>query len=483
MLKHYLLTAKRSLLRHKAFTFINLLGLSLGLASALMLFVFIYNQQLKDAHIPDLDCYVRVEGFTELRASEGFRARVHPGVGPALQEALPQVEAFVRMNGIELDVTLPEVAFKDQFVSAQFLKVDPSFFELFPQTFIIGDEVTALQDKSSAVITARMAERLFGKGDPIGKVINTTQTYRGPLTISGVIEDPNPNSSIQFDFLYANDYDYGLSSAGFSPTSTYLKLAAGTSLDELTEAVNTTIAPLATGDYMKSHRYRVSTFDQVKYDQATVDNVIVPADQELTLIFTLVAVFILLLAVINYINLSASKALQRAREAGIRKIIGAGRASFFYQFVTESVLLSLIAFPLALLYFKAAQPHFEAALNMSLAVGITNPLVLLAAFLLALTTGLLAGLYPALLISRFKFHEFIKGNLFDNQKGAGFRRVLVVFQFAIAMLLVICAVVVQQQLQFVQQQKLTYDPQQMVVLDRGLSKNFNVLKNDLDLLP
>jgi len=483
MLKHYLLTAKRSLMRHKAFTFINLLGLSLGLSSALMLFVFIYNQGLKDAHIPDLDRYVRVEAFTELRASEGFRAHVHPGVAPALLENLPQVEAYVRMNGLPLDVSLPEGAIQDQFVSADFLQVDPSFFEFFPQAFVLGNKATALEDKSLAVITEGMAQRLFGNENPIGQVIRTTQTHRNPLTISAVVKDTNPNSSIQFDFLLASDFDYGLSSAGFSPTSTYLKLLPNTPLDELTKAINETIAPLATGAYVQSFRYRLSTFEQVKYDLATADKVIKPVDQDLILIFTLVAVFILLLAVINYINLSASKALQRAREAGIRKMIGAGRASFFFQFVTESILLSLLAFPLAILFFKLAQPHFEAALNMSLAVGIGHPMVLSTAFSLVLITGLLAGSYPALLISRFKFHEYIKGNHFDNQKGAGFRRLLVVFQFAIAILLVICAVVVQQQLQFVQQQKLRYNPEQMVVLERGLSRDFNLLKDDLDRLP
>lgn len=479
MLRHYLKIAFRGILKNRSFTIINLLGLSLGLASALILFVFIYNQSLKDSHITDIDHYVRIESFTELRAEDGFNARVHPGVGPALQENLPQVLGFVRTNGITLDVTLPEEGFQDNLVRERFLIVDSSFFQFFEQQFIAGNAETALSDPNSIVLTESMARRLFDTDNPIGREIKTSQTHRGPAFVTAVVKDPGPNSSIQFSFLIPTDFNYGLNSGGFSPTATYLKLSPDTDLKAMTNSINKTIAPLVTGDYMKSFRYRLSKFQEVKYDLSATDNVVIPADKHLILIFTLVAGFILLLAVVNYINLSTSKALQRAKEAGIRKIIGAGRSSFFLQFVTESVFFCLIAFPIALLIFKATKPYFELALDTTMTIDIDNPTVFSLSLGFVLLTGLFAGIYPALLISRFRFHEFLKGSIFNGQKGAWLRKVLVVFQFTISIVLIICTTIVQQQLQFFQEREFSYNPEQILMLERGLSSDFDLLKTEL----
>lgn len=484
MIRHYFKTAFRGMLRHKNFTAINLFGLSVGLASSLMLFLVIIEQLRKDYDLPEKDQIYRVESNTGIRPSEGYMDRTHPGVGPFLKQSFPQVEEYTVLNKIKWDVIITKDE-KRNYFREEFLIADSTFFNIFPQTFILGTAKTALHDPKDIVLTESAVEKYFGDENPIGKEVRIVNNRRNQFTVSAVIKDPPPHASIQFRLLIAQEIRYDITSIGaFDMTHVYLKLAKNTSISQLEKMANEEISSVVSGDLMKSIQYRLKPFEAIKYDLEIPSDVIPPTDKRLYIIFTTIALAILLLAIINYFNLSAIRALKRGQEAGIRKIIGAGRGSFVAQFLTESWLICFTALPLAILMVEAFKPYFEKALNTTFSFNyLTNTPFLLSAFGLVLIVGLVAGLYPAVLVSRFKSTEFIKGNLVNSHKGQNMRRVLVIFQFTMSIVLIVGAAVVQRQLQMFQNQKLTYNPEQVVVLDRALSSNFDLVRTDLENVP
>jgi putative ABC transport system permease protein len=483
MIRHYCKTAFRGMLRHKSFTAINLFGLSAGLASSLMLFLVIIEQLRKDYDLPEKDQIYRVESNTGIRPSEGYIDRAHPGVGPFLKQSFPQVEEYTILNKMKWDVIITKDE-KRNYFREEFLIADSTFFNIFPQIFINGSAKTALHDPKNIVLTESAVAKYFGDENPIGKEVRIVNNRRNQFTVSAVIKDPPPHASIQFKMLVAQDIRYDITSPGFDMTHVYLKLAKNTTVSQLEKRANEEISSVAAGDLMKSIQYRFKAFEAVKYDLEIPNDVIPPTDKRLYIIFTTIALAILLLAIINYVNLSAIRALKRGQEAGIRKIIGAGKGSFIAQFLTESWLICFTALPLSILMVEAFKPYFEKALNTIFSFNyLTNIPFLLSAFGLVLIVGLMAGLYPALLVSRFKSTEFIKGNLVNSHKGQNMRRVLVIFQFTMSAVLIVGAAVVQLQLQMFQNQKLTYNPEQVVVLDRALSSNFDLIRTDLENIP
>ncbi|WP_323756854.1 FtsX-like permease family protein [Roseivirga sp.] len=483
MIRHYFKTAFRGMYKHKSFTAINLFGLSIGLASSLMLFLVVIEQLRKDYDLPDKDQIFRVESNSGLRPSEGYKDRTPAAVGPFLKQSFPQVEECTVLNKIKWDVTIINGDESD-YVTEDFLIADSTFFNIFPQTFIIGSAKTALNDPKNIVLTESAAFKYFGSDSPIGQEIRTINNRRTRFIVSAIIKDPPPHASIQFNIMIAQDIQFDITSPGYDMTHVYLKLAKNASIAEFEKRANREISTVVTGNLMKSIQYRLRSFEEVKYDLEIPSDLIEPTDKRLYIIFTTIALAILLLAIINYINLSTIRALKRGHEAGIRKIIGAGKGSFMIQFLTESWLISFAALPIAILMVESFMPYFERALNTSLSFNyLTNPTFILIVFGIVFIVGLIAGLYPALLVSRFKFTEFIKGNLTSSNKGQTIRRVLVIFQFAISIVLVVGAVVIQRQLKMFQNQKLTYNPEQVIVLDKGFSSNFDLIRTDLENLP
>ncbi len=483
MIKHYLKTAWRSMLHEKSFTLINLFGLTVGLASSLMLILLIIEQARKDFDLPGKDRIYKVESNAGIRPSEGFKSSTHPGVGPFLQQVMPQVEDYTILNKIEWNV-ISQQGERRNYFKEDFLLADSLFFNIFPQTFLRGNPTTALKSFSDIVLTESTAFKYFGSENPIGQELEIVNNRRNRFTVSAVIQDPPPHASIQFDLIVSQTIEYDITSGGYDMTNVYFKLAPNTDISAFEKEANTQIAGVVSGPLMTSIQYRLKSFEEVKYDLEIPNDVIVPTDKKLYGIFTTIAIAILLLAIINYINLTAARSLKRGQEAGIRKVLGAGKGSFIAQFLTESWLLCLIALPLAILLVESFTPFFEDALNTELSfryytditfIGITAAILFL--------TGLVAGLYPALLVSRFSFSQFLKGRIADSGKGRYIRKALVVFQFTMAIVLIVGAIIVQRQLNLFQQQKLSYAPEQIVVLDRALSQNFDLIRADVQKIP
>ncbi|MGB3152439.1 MAG: FtsX-like permease family protein [Maribacter sp.] len=484
MIRHYFKTALRGIFRHKSFSIINIVGLCIGLSSSLILGLFIADEFRKDYDLEDKDIIYRVEGSTEFRANEGFNGRVHSGLGSALVELIPQVTHQVKMNKIAQDVIIDDSQ-KRNFYQEEFISTDSTFFDFFPQNFIEGVQKGALNQATDIIITEKTALKLFGTTSAIGKDIVTTGNYNNQFTVTAVVKDPPPHSSIQFSFLnYKDGNRDNIRNPLSTLSTTYIKLAPNEKAESAARIINTTIIPLVEGDYMKTITFRLSSFQQAKYDRKVTDNIIKPSDKQMYIIFAIVAIFILALAIINYTNLSAARALQRGQEAGLRKIIGAGKLSFIYQFVAESFLFCFSSLLLSLLVTALCLPYFEQTIGHQLIFNYwSDPWFWVSILATTLLIAIVAGLYPAFLVSRFKFTEFIKGNIASSTKGASLRKGLVVFQFVIPIVMIVCAKVVRDQVKYMTKQTLAFEPDQIILVDVAQSSNFNLFKTELKAIP
>ncbi len=483
MLRHYIKTAFRGIKSSKTLSLINLTGLSVGIASSLIIALFVADQYLLDDFIPDRVQIVRLEGQSDNSSTVGFSPLLHPGLGPAISELSPNVVSFTRMNKADINIRVEQEE-EISFFKESFLFVDSSFFQMFPFELLQGRPDKVFESRRSIVITERMARKLFGTEDPIGKTVNASYHGRRSFVVTGILKDIPANSSIQFDLLSLADKNYSLNSGAFGPIPIYLKLVPGTDRQALAQLLGKEIANLTENQFIARQRYRFTAFDDIKYNTESTDRVIPAMNKSVIDLFVFLAIFILLLATINYINLSAARALQRGQEAGIRKVIGAGRGSFTTQFLTESLLLCWLTFPVAILLTHACIPAFENVLQKQLFNQyLTDPLFLLSVFGLVSLLGLIAGIYPSMIISRFRFADFLKGKIGSSQKGNWFRKGLVVFQFTISIILILGTLMVERQLKFVQNQTLAFQAEQILVCDRALSGKLTQLKNALADIP
>ncbi|WP_273273257.1 FtsX-like permease family protein [Roseivirga sp.] len=484
MLRHFIKTAFRGSLKHKSHTFINLSGLSIGIATSLMLAMFIVDEVRMDYDLKDKELIYRVESYNALRSQEGFNGRVHTGLGPTLVEMIPEITHQTRMGKLNWTVKIEEDE-KRSFFQEEFILTDSTFFEFFPLEFIHGSEKQVLTKVGDAVLTESLALKLYGTTDVVGKELNTTTRYNQQYFVKGVVKDPKPHSSIQFNILIFKDTHLDNIRFPLSVrSSTYIKVLRSVSPKLLEAKINKTIKPIVSGKTMKATTFKLSSFHDAKYDKHTDDTIIEARDKQMYAVFAMVAVFILVLAIINYTNLTAARALQRGQEAGIRKIIGAGRKSFFFQFVTESALMCFLSLAIALLLTALVLPSFEQAINRPLLFNYwVDPWfwgIVISAIILLST---IAGIYPAILVSRFRFSEFIKGNIANSTKGALLRKSLVIFQFAVAIIMIVSATVVKDQIDFIINKKLTYKPEQIILVENTVSKNLGLFRDQLSRIP
>ncbi|MCE7996273.1 MAG: FtsX-like permease family protein [Roseivirga sp.] len=482
MISHYIKTALRSIRANKTLTLINLTGLSAGIASSLIIILFVADQYLLDDFIPDREHIVRLEGQSDNYTRVGFTPLLHPGLGPAIANMSPNVESFTCLNKAAINIKVKQG--KDiVFFKESFLFVDSSFFQLFPFELLKGHPDKVFENSKSVVLTERMAIKLFGSEDPMGKTVNTN-LGRSSFIVTGILKDIPANSSLQFDLLSVQDKNHSLNSGAFGPVPIYLKLVPGTDPEALAQQFSKEIGNLTENEFIARQQYRFTPFDQIKYNTGSTDRVIPAMNKKVIDLFVFLAIFILLLATINYINLSAARALRRGQEAGIRKVIGAGRRSFTMQFLTESLLLCWLTLPIALLLTHACLPAFENVLQKQLFnTYLTDPIFLLIVFGLVSLLGLAAGIYPSVIISRFRFTDFLKGKIGSSRKGNLFRKGLVIFQFTISIILILGTLMVERQLEFIQKRTLSFQGDQILVCNRAISTRLTQLKNTLAGIP
>ncbi|MHA7102895.1 ABC transporter permease [Roseivirga pacifica] len=475
MTKHFVKTAWRELSKHKSVAIINLFGLSLGMACCLLMGIYIYEQTQFDSFFEDKEQVYRLEG-TNTSIESGNTWSIHPGIAETLAENIPEVIDYCKVNRFEREFLLLTESSR-QFFREKTVIADPNFFSFFPFEIIYGNP-QALSDKNSLVVSERFAEKLGGIEKSIGKKL-IIEYDNSSFTIAAVMKNPPLNSSIQFNIAQPLDIDYGISSQGYSPAVTFLKTTKGTDVKALEKKIQPTILANSDNNVLEGKNYELFAWNDLRFRKEVLDGVINVTDKNVIALFTIVGALILILSISNYVNLTASRALQKGSESGMRKILGAGRSSFMLQYIIESLLSCLLALPFALLLLQMAIPYFESVIGRGLIFEFWSaPSFYLACLAGTFFIALIGGLYPSLLVANFKYSDFLKGKLTASQKGKWFKNGLIIFQFAITVTLITCAITVRSQLKHIQNETLSFHPDQVLVLDRIIAKDFDAIKKE-----
>ncbi|MEZ5039305.1 MAG: FtsX-like permease family protein [Saprospiraceae bacterium] len=483
MLQNYLVTLLRSLKKNKFYTIINVFGLAAGLACFFLMGYYIKDELSYDRYHPDYEQIYRVVEIikdTEESASCPF------SVGPGLLNDFPaEVAQAVRFFNFQAPSLSLEYQADKKFREKALFFVDSTVFEVFAFDFEQGDAKTALEQPNSIVLTQSMARKYFGEENPMGKMLK----YEGKqlLQVTGVLADVKPNSHFTFDALLSFSTLKGIMGSEpqgwvWNPNWTYVKLKKGVTPSQL-EA----LMP----DFVSAHFPNFIKADVTLYLQSLkdihlhshLDYEIQPnSDISYIYIFLAIALFVILIAAINYINLATARSAQRAKEVGMRKTLGAQKSQLVLQFLGESVLTCLVAGVLAMGLLALLIPPFNALAGKTFSLGtvLGDPFMLGAAIMTILILGLLGGLYPAFFLSSFKPISVLKDQFSQGKKGVLLRKSLVVGQFAISIILMVGTLVSYQQLQLLQTKNLGFNKDQIMVIPVQLSpivKQFKAFKN------
>jgi len=476
VLKNYLKIALRNIKRHKGYSFINIVGLAIGMACCILILLWVQDELSYDRFHENADDIYRVIQDINFTDHSTTWTITQGPLGPSLKENFPEIINATRITGRGLRLTYKKKNFDEDVGMA-----DCSIFEMFTFPLVKGDPSTALSDPFSMVMTEEMAKKYFGDEDPIGKTIKADNQW--DFQVTGVLKKVPRNSHLQFDFLipfiFGRELNYTVDRWGNSQFRTYVQLPKGVPAHEVIQKISGYLYEKPTIE--KDARInlqpltRIHLHSNYEFDSAHGDITYVT-------IFSIIAFFILLIACINFMNLATARSGNRAREVGIRKVVGAYKTDIIKQFYGESILLAFIAQIFALIMVWFLLPVFNNLSAKELSMNITgNPLVLLGLLGIALITGIISGSYPALFLSSFHPVRVLKGSSFSGSKGSLFRKILVVFQFSLTILLIICTTGVYNQLNYMQNRKLGYDKEHMIYMGmrRETQANFESVKNEL----
>jgi ABC-type antimicrobial peptide transport system, permease component len=495
MNKNYFKIAFRNLSRNKSISAINILGLAIGIATCLIIMLFVNNELSFDRYNKKADRIVRVSFSGNVQGEKMNEATVMPPVAHTLKAEFPEVEDAIRIR----DFGKPKLIYGDKvFRDDAFAFVDPNFFQVFTLPLIEGDATTALVEPNTIVITKDIAQKYFGSDDPMGKIIAFKDGKNAACRVTGIIDKVPVNSHFHFDifasmaglpesreptWMSSNFYTYVVLTKGYD----YKKLEA-----RLPAIVDKYIGPQmqqAMGITLTEFRskgsnisFKLQPLTDIHLHSDFVNDLSPAGDIRYVYIFGSIALFMLLIACINFMNLSTAGASKRSREVGIRKVLGSMKIDLVKQFLLESILITAIAFLLAIAFMKLALPLFNTLAEQDLTFNITDhPLLWPGLLLLILLIGILAGSYPAFYLSSFKPAAVLKGKFISGKKGIGLRSGLVVFQFFISIILIVSTIVVYRQLSYIQNKKLGYDKSQVMILSNTwmLGKNKDVFRKEI----
>jgi putative ABC transport system permease protein len=479
MLLIYFKTAWRSLFRNKGFTGTNLLGLTISIACSILIFLWVRDELSYDTF------HKNYKNIYQIYANRSFKNGVYTDqsiafpLNKALEKGYPQIKYAVEMTGNDNHV----LAYKDTRLTRKGYIASDHFFNIFSWTFIKGNATTAISDPFSIVLTESTAKAFFDGEDPINKVLKMDN--QDNLKVSAIVKDPPGNSSLSFDFIKSFNYSdpYLVKSMGdwnSASWNLFVQIIPGGNISQVTKTINDIMHlhdPNSRGgvDYFSFPMSRWRLYGDFK-DGKNAGGLI-----EYVGLFSVIAVIILLIACINFMNLSTARSEKRAKEIGVRKTLGSDRKQLIWQFLFESVLLTAIAFVFSLILVLLLLPSFNLMVAKNLFLQPGDPLFWTGSIFIILFTGLIAGSYPAFYLSSFSPVKVLKGSFLSGRKAVLPRRALVVAQFVVSILLISATVIVYQQLQFIKNRELGYNPNNLITVTTSpdLNKNFGSLKQDL----
>lgn len=473
MFKNYLKIIIRNFKKHLGYSFINIFGLSVSIVCCILMFLWVNDELSYDRFYPQADRIYRIGYYGVVQGNTMHGVQACPTLEPVLNQDFPEVEVATKFSKLGY----PVMRYGDKvFSEERYFAADPHFFEVFQIPFIAGDPETALSKPSSMVINQSTAEKYFGDENPIGKTLNSDN--RRDWLVTGVVKDMPKNAHFHFDLLVSmssyrgmgeettwisnNYYTYFILQKGVDWKTFEQKLQQeeikyiepqvaemfGVSWEQMLQAGNEYYHFLQPLTWIHLHSH--------------LEHELEPnGDMIYVTIFIIAALGILILAVANFVNLSTARSMNRAREVGIRKSVGSTRTILIRQFLTESLIYVFISMILALLLVQIVLPAFQKLTGKSLALPLGDPVMILLILGFILIVGLLAGLYPAFFLSSFRPVSVLKKDAQTTQN-SWIRSALVVFQFSIAIILIIGTFVVRRQVGYIQDQKLTMSKEKIL---------------------
>ena len=484
MFKNYFKTAWRSLLKNKAYSALNILGLATGMGVALVIGLWVYHQYSFDKFLPDYK-----QAYQARRNFYGNGDTVNYGgtslkLMNVLRSQVPEIQYVAETDGFAMHGLM--VADKKFYINGG--QVGDDFLKIFRYELLEGNANTVLKNPYSIVLTQSTAKALFGKEDPLNKIVRFDN--KNDLKVTGVLKDIPSNSTLQFSYLVPFSYLESTDSfvkqartAGFGWTNfaVYVKLKPGISYAQVEpkvrnlEKMETDNSMSMTTNIMLDPVEHWHLYDKFEKGKAVGGFI------EYVHIFSVIGILVLLIACINFINLTTARSEKRAREVGVRKALGSGKNHLIFQFLTESILLTFIAFILSLLFVQLALPAFNTLTDASIKIPFTNYIFWLTTFCCVLVTGLIAGSRPAFYLSSFDPVKVLKGKIHIGKAAALPRKVLVVLQFSCSIALVICTYIIYQQVQHAKDRPSGYDKNRLMITDmnKDLGGSYTAIKNEL----
>ncbi len=494
MLKNYITTAFRNLIKHKSYSLINISGLAIGVMAFILIMLYVRDELSYDRYSPDAERIYRVATRGVMQGGE-FNMAVSPApVGAAFVNEIPGVLRSTRVRNFGY----PVIRYEDKVFSEElWFTADSTFFDVFGIELIKGNKKTALTEPNTVVITQTTAERYFGSDDPIGKVFTSDQ--QRDYVVTGLVEDPPHNTHFHYDFLASLMSYPGAANDPIWVSNnfyTYILLDPNTS----TEQVEAEFP----GMILKYAGPQIEQFMGVSWEQLTeqgaeygfylqpITDIHLHSNLEYEVepngnstyvtIFSVVALFILILACINFMNLATARSAKRAREVGVRKTLGSTRGQLIQQFLTEAILLSLISFILALVLVQLLLPAYSDLVGIRLSLGLfSDAIILPTLILMILLVGTVSGSYPAFFLASFNPVKVLKGSAQAKGRNSWLRSGLVIFQFIISITLFTGTMVVYNQLNYIQDKELGYDKSNVVIVEKtdDIGRHINAFKEDL----
>lgn len=467
MFKNYLKIALRNLRKNKLYSSVNIIGLTIGLVGCLLIGIYVWNELTYDRFHKNADRIARIIMETRSSGSANQIALTGTKVGPEFKRSFPQVETYVRTMKYPLSLANGEKAFDEKNV----LYADADFFSMFSFPLLRGNAATVLDGPQKIVLTEKVAKRYFGNDDPIGKVLRInggTKEYE----VTGLVADAPLNSQIQYDIIISFASTNAFKTEKWSEANyvTYLLLNNKNQIGELDAAIQPFMKKISKDELRVPENSGYKTFHLEPLRSVHLYSGVasgLEANGNITYIYVLsvVAILILLIACVNYTNLATAQSVSRGTEIGVRKVMGAGKSQLLKQFLGESFVITCIGLVLAIVVSIILLPMFNGITGKEFTASLFfSPLFLLTAVVLCIMISLIAGAYPAFVLSNTKLVNILKSGLRVSNSGGGLRKSLITFQFVIAIFLVAATFIVVKQVSFIQNKKIGYNREQVVVL-------------------
>jgi putative ABC transport system permease protein len=479
MFKNYFKIAWRNLFRNKGFSLTNILGLTIGITCTILIFLWVQDERAYNKFHANYNNIYKIMAHRDFNNQVFTDQNMVLPLAKTLKEKLPQIKNAVVTTHRQSHV----LTYGESRLKKQGYTVSDRFFDMFSWKFIKGNVATALPDAYSIVLTQSAATSLFGNADPINKIIKIDNEYDAKVT--AIVADVQGNSTFQFDFInsfnYAGDYlSRAMTNWQNSSWDVFVQVDPGTNMSQLEKNINE-IKYQHDPDDKKISTYfgfpmsKWRLYSDFKNGKNTGGMI------EYVKLFTIIALIILLIACVNFMNLSTARSEKRAKEVGVRKTLGSGKKQLILQFFFESIILAFIAFVLSIGVVYSLLPSFNSLVDKHLSLNLAQPAFWSGALAIIVITGVVAGSYPALYLSSFNPIKVLKGTFLAGKSAVIPRRILVVAQFVTSILLISATIIIYQQIKHIKNRETGYDPNNLIMIPSSpdTQKNFVVIKQGL----